>query len=95
MGNLPASWVGTGQLGLNKGEAENTLARDAFPNRLGEVRDRSFENERYRASGHNLVVAAIILVVYLERAVRALRASKDIDEKLLPHLSPPGWEQLA
>jgi len=30
-------------------------------NRLGELRDRSFEAQRHRASGLNLVVAAIIL----------------------------------
>jgi hypothetical protein len=30
--------------------------------------------------------------VYLELAVQALRDSgKDVDEKLLPHLSPLGW----
>lgn len=63
----------------------------------GEIRDRSFENQRYRASGLNLVVAAIVLwnTVYLERAVQALRdAGKDIDERLLPHLSPLGWEHI-
>jgi TnpA family transposase len=49
------------QIGLNKGEAKNALARAVFLNRLGEIRDRSFENQRYRASGLNLVVAAIIL----------------------------------
>ena len=56
--------------GLNKGEARNALARAVFFNRLGEIRDRSFENQRYRASGLNLVVAAITLwnTVYLERA---------------------------
>ena len=37
--------------GLNKGEARNSLARAVFFNRLGEIRDRSFENQRYRASG--------------------------------------------
>jgi hypothetical protein len=40
-------------------------------------------------------VAAIILwnTVYLERAIQALRdTGQDIDEKLLPHLSPLGWE---
>jgi TnpA family transposase len=47
--------------GLNKGEARNSLARAVFFNRLGEIRDRSFENQRYRASGLNLVVAAISL----------------------------------
>lgn len=85
------------QIGLNKGEAKNALARAVFLNRLGEIRDRSFENQRYRASGLNLVVAAIVLwnTVYLERAVQALRDSgKDIDENLLPHLSPLGWEHI-
>ena len=85
------------QIGLNKGEAKNALARAVFLNRLGEIRDRSFENQRYRASGLNLVVAAIVLwnTVYLERAIQALRDSgKDIDERLLPHLSPLGWEHI-
>jgi len=44
-----------------------------------------------------LVVAAIVLwnTVYLERAVQALRDSgKNIDENLLPHLSPLGWENI-
>ena len=85
------------QSGLNKGEAKNALARAVFFNRLGELRDRSFENQRYRASGLNLVVAAIILwnTVYLERAIQALRGhGQDIDETLLPHLSPLGWEHI-
>ncbi len=54
--------------GLNKGEARNALARAVFFNRLGEIRDRSFEQQRYRASGLNLVTAAVVLwnTVYLE-----------------------------
>ena len=33
--------------------------------------------------------------VYLERAIRALRdAGKNMDERLLPHLSPLGWEHI-
>jgi TnpA family transposase len=47
--------------GLNKGEARNALTRAVFFNRLGEIRDRSFEQQRYRASGLNLVTAAIVL----------------------------------
>ncbi|BAH73473.1 Tn3 family transposase [Solidesulfovibrio magneticus] len=85
------------QIGLNKGEAKNALARAVFMNRLGEIRDRSFQNQRYRASGLNLVVTAIILwnTVYLERAIHLLRdTSQAIDEKLLPHLSPLGWEHI-
>jgi TnpA family transposase len=85
------------QVGLNKGEAKNALARAVFFNRLGEIRDRSFENQRSRASGLTLVVAAIVLwnTVYLERAVQALRdAGKEVDDALLPHLSPLGWEHI-
>ena len=85
------------QIGLNKGEAKNALARAVFLNRLGEMRDRSFENQRYRASGLNLVVSAIVLwnTVYIERAVQALRDSgKKVDDKLLVHLSPLGWEHI-
>ncbi len=85
------------QAGLNKGEAKNALARAVILNRLGEIRDRGFENQRYRASGLNLVVSAIVLwnTVYLERAIQALRAAgRDIDEKLLPHLSPLSWEHI-
>ena len=37
--------------GLNKGEGRNALARTAFFNRLGEIRDRSYEHQRSRASG--------------------------------------------
>lgn len=46
---------------LNKGESRNSLARAVFIHRLGEIRDRTYENQQHRASGLNLVVAAIIL----------------------------------
>jgi Tn3 transposase DDE domain len=62
-------------IGLNKGEARNALARAMFFNQLGELRDRTLENQKHRASGLNLVVAAIVLwnTVHLERAIQALR----------------------
>ncbi len=47
--------------GLNKGEARIAFARAIFFNRLGEMRDRSFGNQAYHASGLNLLVSAIIL----------------------------------
>jgi len=61
------------------------------------MRDRSFEHQRYRASGLNLVVAAIILwnTVYLEKAIRSLREhGRKVDDKLLRNLSPLGWEHI-
>jgi TnpA family transposase len=48
-------------VGLNKGEARNALSGAVFFNRLGEMRNRSYESQRYRASGLNLLVAAIIV----------------------------------
>ena len=81
--------------GLNKGEARNSLARAVFFNRLGEIRDRSFENQRYRASGLNLVVAITLWnTVYLERAAEALARSRPVDQALFQHVSPPGWEHV-
>lgn len=57
------------QIRLNKGEARNALARAALLNRLGEIRDRSSDNQRYRADGFNLMVSAIVLLntAYLEQ----------------------------
>jgi|UPI0005A77624 hypothetical protein len=82
--------------GLNKGEARNSLARAVFFYRLGEIRDRSYENQRYRASGLDLVVAAIMLwnTVYLERAIAASRQQREIDESLIPHIAPLGWNHI-
>jgi hypothetical protein len=81
--------------GLNKGELKNSLAKAVCFNRLGELRDRSFEAQRHRASGLNLVVGAIILwnTVYLERAIGALdQQGRQVDESLLKHVAPVRWE---
>jgi TnpA family transposase len=83
--------------GLNKGEAKHTLKRAVFFNRLEEVRDRSYEDQFYRASGLNLVIAAIVLwnTVYLEKAVDYLKQQRiNIPEEYLQHLSPLGWEHI-
>jgi Tn3 transposase DDE domain len=82
--------------GLNKGEARHSLARAVFFHRLGEIRDRSFENQRHRASGLNLVVAAITLwnTVYLERATEQMAKSQPFSPALLQHVSPLGWDRI-
>src|SRR5271157_1171143 len=72
------------------------IKENAF-NRLGELRDRSFEAQRHRASGLNLVVGAIILwnTVYLERAIGALRQQgRQVDEGLLKHVAPVHWNHI-
>jgi TnpA family transposase len=84
--------------GLNKGEARNALARAVFFNRLGEMRDRSYEDQMHRASGLNVLCTAISLwnTVYVERAVEELRGrGHHITDEHLKHLSPLGWEHIA
>ena len=81
---------------LNKGESRNSLARAVFIHRLGEIRDRTYENQQHRASGLNLLVAAITLwnTRYLNRAIAAMRETEDVPDHLLAHLSPLGWEHI-
>src|SRR3712207_9397153 len=81
---------------LNRGESRNSLARAVFLHRLGEIRDRTYENQRHPASGLNLLVAPIVLwnTRYLGRAVAALREVEDVPDHLLAHLSPLGWEHV-
>ncbi|NEU14985.1 Tn3 family transposase [Methylobacterium sp. BTF04] len=81
------------QAGLNKGEARNALARAIFFCQLGELRDRTFENQAYRASGLNLVVAAVILwnTRYLAMAAAHLGVGSDV----MRHVAPLGWEHLS
>lgn len=84
-------------IGLNKGEAKHALARAVFFNRLGEIRDRSYEDQLHRASGLQLLISAIVLwnTVYISHAVDALRAKGvDIPEEHLQHISPLGWEHI-
>ena len=85
------------QVGLNKGKAGNALARAVFFNRQGDLRDRSLDSQRLRASGLNLIVAAIIAwnPVYLERAIAALGGHGiAIDDEARVQLSPIGCEHI-
>jgi TnpA family transposase len=84
--------------GLNKGEASNALRRAVFFHRQGEIRDRTFENQSFRASGLSLITAAIVHwnTVYLDRAVRQLRAQgATVPDDLLAHVAPLGWEHIS
>lgn len=85
------------QAGLNKGEAAHKLKRAVFFHERGEIRDRSFESQAFRASGLNLVVSAIVHwnTVYLSRAVAHLRQQgRNIPDVLLKHISPLSWEHI-
>lgn len=82
---------------LNKGEAKNSLSRAVAFHRLGRFRDRGHENQASRAAAPNLVTAAIILFNcrYLGRVVEAMRRrGTAFDERIIPQLSPLGWDHI-
>ncbi|WP_377274019.1 Tn3 family transposase [Rhizobium sp. R86522] len=83
---------------LNKSEAENTLARAPFLNRLGELRDRTFASQFYRESGHNLVTNAIVYwnTLYLEPALAVLnREGVATPPDVIKHITPLGWQHIS
>jgi hypothetical protein len=66
-------------------------------NRQGEIRDRTFENQSFRASGLSLITAAIVHwnTIYLDQAVQQLRSQgATIPNDLLTHVAPLGWEHI-
>lgn len=84
--------------GLNKSEAQNTLARALFFNRLGELRDRTFESQFYRASGLNLLINAIVYwnTLYLEPAFAELnREGITTPPDVIKHITPLGWQHIS
>lgn len=69
-----------------------------FFHRLGEIRDRTFENSDTRLQASTSLVAAITLwnTVYLGRAVDQLRSQGEvIDDTLLGHIASLGWEHIS
>lgn len=86
------------QAGLNKSEQRHVLTQAICTFRQGRMIDRTHEALQYRASGLNLVIAAIVYwnSTYIADAVRHLRTSGTIvPPELLAHTSPVGWEHIA
>lgn len=84
------------QQGLNKGEARNALAKVVFFNKNGKLTDRSMTNQYHKASGLNLIVAAIILwnTIELEKAIDRVKQKIEVPEQALKHLSPLIWDHI-
>ena len=84
--------------GLNKSEQRHQLTQAICTFRQGRIADRSHEAQQYRASGLNLVIAAIVWwnATYMADAVGHLRTSGEpAPDNLLAHTSPVGWEHVA
>lgn len=84
------------QRGLNKGEAMNALARAIFFGKHGELRERALQDQLQRASALNIIINAISLwnTVYLTEATNQLKQNGELNEDLLPHVSPLAWEHI-
>ena len=86
------------QAGLNKSEARHALAQSIFVHKQGRIADRTLANQEHRASGLNLVIAAIGYwnTLYMDRAVEHLRSNGiDAPDPLLAHISPLGWSHVS
>lgn len=86
------------QSGLNKSEQRHVLTQAICTFRQGRMIDRTHKALQYRASGLNLVIAAIVYwnSTYIADAVRHLRTSGTaIAPERLAHTSPVGWEYIA
>jgi TnpA family transposase len=84
-------------IGLNKGEQRHALAQAICTFKQGRIADRGSEAQQYRASGLNLLIAAIVYwnSTYMADAVTHLRAiGETVPDDLIVHTSPVGWEHI-
>ena len=82
--------------GLNKSEQRHFLAQEICTFNQGRIAERGAEAQQFRASGLNLVIAAIVYwnSTYIADAVAHLRAQGSLDDALLVHTTPLTWEHI-
>lgn len=82
--------------GLNKSEQRHFLAQEICTFNQGRIAERGAEAQQFRASGLNLVIAAIVYwnSTYVADAVAHLSAQETLDEALLVHTTPLTWEHI-
>jgi TnpA family transposase len=84
--------------GLNKSEQRHFLAQAICTFKQGRIADRGAEAQQFRASGLNLVIAAIVFwnSTYIADAVAHLRATEQPPpDAWLAHTSPLSWEHIS
>jgi TnpA family transposase len=85
------------QAGLNKSEQRHALAQVICTFKQGRIADRGQDAQQYRASGLNLVIAAIVYwnSTYLADAIEHTRADGTAPTaELLARTSPLTWEHI-
>ena len=83
--------------GLNKSEQRHFLAQEICTFSQGRIADRDIEAQQFRASGLNLVIAAIAYwnSTYIADAIAHLRSRGPVPDALLAHTSPLTWEHIS
>ena len=84
--------------GLNKSEQRHSLAQVICTFKQGRIADRGAEAQQFRASGLNLVIAAIVFwnSTYIADAVAHLSAIEErAPDTWLAHTSPLSWEHIS
>lgn len=84
------------QAGLNKSEQRHALAQVICTFKQGRIADRGPDAQEFRASGLNLVIAAIVYwnSTYLADVLVHLRQQQPVPVELLAHTSPLTWEHI-
>ena len=85
------------QAGLNKSEQRHALAQVICTFKQGRIADRGQDAQQFRASGLNLVIAAIVFwnSTYLADAIDHMRAQgRAVPAELLAQTSPLTWEHI-
>ena len=84
--------------GLNTSEQRHSLAQVICTFKQGRIADRGTEAQQFRASGLNLVIAAIVFwnSTYIADAVAHLHEiGEPAPDTWLPHTSPLSWEHIS
>lgn len=82
---------------MNKSEQRHALAQVICTFKQGRIADRGQDAQQFRASGLNLVIAAIVYwnSTYLADAIEHMRADgKAVPAEWLAHTSPLAWEHI-
>lgn len=85
------------EIGLNKGEANNMLAKAVQFGREGKFSTKDIESQQVRASALSLIMDAISLwnAVYLQKSVEYMESRGEyVNRSLLKHVSPQNYEHI-
>ncbi len=85
------------QIGLNKGEEMNGMARAVFFGKRGQFWEHELQKQLQKSSCLNIILNAIVIwnTIYLKKAWEYYKKNNpNADEKLLTNISPLNWEHI-